>query len=240
MKTPNFLKAITLLAMMMVFAGFKASAANYYAYKGKLVTINSAAGFAEYKWIMVSQPNGTTNDQIVSDANSILTHTFTDPGAYKLRLLVKEATGCWSDVDPTKDIDIFVLPDFTVTVAADPTTPASYCTNADATLRTKLTATTAVITPGVTVPSEVTIATAPEWFKTPSTGSIASLTSISTANPYQVTETVADTYYFVATGKYVIPANRLISAVTPMLSAAFTVTVTAPPVAPTITPVVTN
>ena len=190
---------------------------------------------------MVSQPDASiTNAVITGFTTSALTQTFTVEGAYKLRLLVKDGNGCWSDVDATKDIDIFVLPDFTVTVTPDAGTPASYCTNSDATLRTKLNATAATVTGSVALPSEVTIALA-DWYKTPSTGSLASLTKLATSNPYQVTETTVGTYYFVATGKYVIPTGRLISAAADATaSSPVTITVTAPPAAPVITPVVTN
>ncbi|TDO24329.1 hypothetical protein [Pedobacter duraquae] len=241
MKTPNFFKAITLMVILVVSASVSASAANYYAYKGKEVTINGGSGFSEYKWIMVSQPDpAITNAVITGTTGSQLKQTLTVEGAYKLRLLVKDGNGCWSDVDATKDIDIFVLPEFTVTVAADAGTPASYCTNADASLRTKLNATAATVTGSVALPSEVTIALA-DWYKTPSDGSLASLTKLATSNPYQVTETAVGTYYFVATGKYVIPTGRLISAAADATASnTITISVTAPPTAPVITPVVTN
>jgi len=242
MKTPNFLKAITLLAMLMVFASFTASAANWYAYKGKEVTINGGGTFSEYKWIIVSQPvaAGSSNAVIVGSTTSELKKTFTEPGAYVLRVVVKNADGCWSDVDATKDIEIFVLPDFTVAVAPDGAIPASYCTNADATAKTKLLASSTPVTGSVALPSEVTVALA-DWYKTPVSGSLASLTALTTGNPYQVTETTVGSHYFVATGKYVIPTGRLISAAgDAVASAPFTITVTAAPTTPTITPVVTN
>ena len=242
MKNSNLFKAITLLAIVLIFGTFSANAANYYAYKGKQVTINGGGTFAAYKWILVSQPAaaGSSNSELTAFTTSTLTQTFTVEGAYKLRLLVKNADGCWSDVDTSTDIDIFVLPDFTVSVALDGTSAASYCTNGDAASRTKLLASATPVTGSVALPSEVTISLA-AWYKTQATGSITSLTALTTANPYTVTETTVGTHYFVATGKYIIPAGRLISAAGDAIaSAAFTVTVTAAPTTPAITPVVTN
>ena len=225
---------------VLVFIANASMGANYYAYKSKQVTINGGGTFTEYKWILVTQPNGTTNAVIAGQTTSALTQTFTDEGQYKLRLQVKNADGCWSDVDTNTDIDIFVLPDFTVTVAPDGLIPASYCTNADAANRTSLKA-TATITGAVTLPSDVTIALA-DWYKTPSTGDITALTAVATGtNPYLLTETTVGSHYYVATGKYNIPTGRLISAANAAVkSTATTITINAAPTTPTITPVAVN
>jgi hypothetical protein len=238
--TITILKKVALTALFLFFAQLS-FAANYYAYKNQAVTINAGGTFAEYKWIYVSKADGTTNEVITGQTTSALSQTYTLEGAYKLRVLVKNTDGCWSDVDPLTDIDIFVLPDFTVTVAPTAGSSTTYCTNVDAAARTSLTA-TAAVTGSVTLPSEVTITLA-DWYKTVAVaGDIAGVTASATGtNPYLLTETSVGSHYFVATGKYSIPAGRLISAAnSPVKSATTTVTINAAPTTPTITPTVTN
>jgi len=238
--TTTSLKKIALTALFLFFAQFS-FADNYYAYKNKTVTINAGGSFAEYKWIYVSKADGTTNEVITGQTTSALTQTFTVEGLYKLRVLVKNTDGCWSDVDPLTDIDIFVLPDFTVTVAPTAGSSATYCTNVDAASRTSLTA-TATVTGSVTLPNEVTFLLA-DWYKTASAaGDITAVTASATnTNPYLLTETTVGTHYFVATGKYSIPTGRLISAANdPVKSSAATITINAAPTTPTITPIITN
>lgn len=238
--TITTLKKMALTALFLFFAQL-AFAANYYAYKNKTVTINAGGTFAEYRWTYVSKADGTTNEVITGQTSSALTQTFTVEGQYKLRVEVRNSEGCWSDVDPLTDIDIFVLPDFTVTVDPEPGSSTTYCTSVDAANRTTLRA-TATVTGSVTLPSEVTFVLA-DWYKTASSaGDITALTASATGiNPYLLTETTVGTHYFVATGKYSIPAGRLISAANdPVKSTATTVTINAVPSTPTITPIVTN
>ncbi|MFN0257685.1 hypothetical protein [Pedobacter ureilyticus] len=234
------LQKLALTALFLFFAQLT-YAANYYAYKNQTVTINTATTFAEYRWIFVSKADGTTNEVITGQTTATLTQTFTVEGLYKLRVQVRNTEGCWSDIDTSTDIDIFVLPDFTVTVAADAGSSTTYCTNVGAADRTKLLATATTIG-SVTLPSEVTFVLA-DWYKTASSaGDIASITpSATNTNPYLLTETAVGTHYFVATGKYSIPAGRLISAAAaPVKSTATTITINPAPTTPTITPTVTN
>ncbi len=239
--TITILRKIALVALFLFFAQLT-FAANYYAYKNQTVTINAGGTFDEYKWIYVSKADGTTNETIAGQTTSTLTQTFTTAGLYKLRVLVKNASGCWSDVDATTDIDIFVLPDFNVTVAADAGSSTTYCTNVSAANRTTLKATATLVAGSPTLPSEITFDLA-NWYKTASSaGDITAITASATGvNPYLLTETSVGPHYFVATGKYSIPTGRLISiANAPVKSTATTITINAAPTTPTITPTVIN
>jgi len=236
--TITTLQKIALTALFL-FCAQLTFAANYYAYKNQTVTINTATSFAEYRWTYVSKADGTTNEVISGQTTATLTQTFTVEGLYKLRIQVRNADGCWSDVDASTDIDIFVLPDFTVTIAPDAGSSATYCTNVDAANRTKLKA-TAAITGSVTLPSEVTIVLA-DWYKPTSlAGDITSLTALATGvDTYLLTETTVGAHYFVATGKYNIPTGRLISIANGAVkSSVTTITINAAPTTPSITPVV--
>lgn len=232
------LKKIAFTALFLFFAQLS-FAANYYAYKNKNVTINGDASFSAHKWILVTMAaDGTTEAGSIElpGTTSTLTHSFSDDGLYKIRVQVQNGDGCWSDVDVTKDIDIYVLPDFSVTITPDATTGGTYCENG-----VDKTVLTAVAPRPAGLPSEVTIDLA-VWYKTATAaGDITTgATQVAASGTtYAVTETTPNPYYYVATGKYTVPAGRLISTSNdPVKSNIETVTITQKPTTPTITPTI--
>lgn len=231
------------LMVMLIFLTNLSYGQDFFAYNGKSMTINpgTTAGFTGFKWVLMTSPaaDGRTQVQLNTDETvSALTNTFTFPGTYTLRLSVKNGDGCWSE-DTDKDISIFVLPEFTVTIAPDATTNGTYCENGAT--KTTLTA-SSTPDPAIALPAGVSVDVA-VWYKTATAaGSLTGATQVATTGTtYAVTETAVGPHYFTGTGKYVIPAGKLITAVgDPTQGNTVTITVTAKPTTPVITPVLTN
>lgn len=234
--TITIFRKVALLILFTLLAHFSYAATTYYAYLNKTVTINAATtNLAGYKWTVVDPSNSAS--VITSQTTSVFTHPFTAPGEYKVRVSVQDVVdGCWSDPDFAQDITIYVLPAFTVTI----TGTNAYCKNVDADDRSTL---TAAISYGseTAPPAVIPDLTKIEWFKPlVNDNIITSLTKVSTGETYLLTEVGVGAHYYVATAKYLLPANTLISASDDsgvVKSSAFTVTIKNTPTAPTISPV---